>query len=233
MNNMENKVFIITGASSGIGFQTALNLQKKGSKVIWASRNIQNNEDVKNVVNKRSILMNLDVCNEESVKCFFSELKKDKIIVDGLVNCAGYVKPESLLNTTLENWNKTLGVNLTGTFLCTKYATLLMKKNGGRIVNISSTAGLTPRPGWSAYAAVKSGIINFSSAISEELQVYGIKIFIICPGRTATPLRKILAPDEDPSTIMQPEKVAEVIALCLSGEADVLEGQPILVRERF
>jgi 3-oxoacyl-[acyl-carrier protein] reductase len=230
---MKNKVFIVTGASSGIGFETALNLQERGAKVIWASRTITNNEEIKKLLKNDSLAMDIDVSDENSVKSFFKKLKNDGVKVDGLVNCAGYVEPESLLNTTLANWNKTIEVNLTGTFLCTKYATLLMKPGGGRIINVASTAGLTPRPGWSAYAAAKSGVINFSNAISEELKMYGIKVFVVCPGRTATPLRKILAPNEDPSTIMQPEKVAAMIVYCLGGEADVLEGQPLLVRERF
>jgi len=65
------------------------------------------------------------------------------------------------------------------------------------------------------------------------LNEYGIKVFVLCPGRTATPLRKILAPTEDPSTIMQPDVVADMAIFCLSKQADALEGQPILVRERF
>ncbi len=230
---MINDTYIVTGASSGIGLETALHLQQKGANVIWCSRNISANEEIKELLRKNSLALNVDVSDELSVKAFFSKLKSENIKIDGLVNCAGFVEPESLLNTTLENWSKTLSVNLTGTFLCTKYGTLLMKQNGGKIVNVASTAGLTPRPGWSAYAAAKSGVINFSSAISEELKEYGIKVFVICPGRTATPLRKILAPNEDPKTIMQPNKVAEIIGYCLSGKADLLEGQPILVRERF
>lgn len=230
---MNNKTYIVTGASSGIGFETALLLQQKGARVIWASRNIVSDKKAKEALQNGSLLMNIDVADEESVKHFFATLKSNNIIIDGLVNCAGYVEPESLLNTTLENWNRTLCVNLTGTFLCTKHAVLLMKNHGGKIINVASTAGLTPRPGWSAYAAAKSGVINFSSAISEELKDYGIKVFVVCPGRTATPLRRILAPNEDPKTIMQPKKVADIIRFCFSDDADVLEGQPILVRERF
>jgi 3-oxoacyl-[acyl-carrier protein] reductase len=230
---MKNKTYIVTGASSGIGFETAILLQKKGANVIWASRNIENDKRAIENLKNGSRLMNLNVGDEVSVKAFFSKIRSENITLDGLINCAGFVEPESLINTTLENWNQTINVNLTGTFLCTKYATLLMRNHGGKIINIASTAGLTPRPGWSAYAAAKSGVINFSNAIAEELKDYNIKVFVICPGRTATPLRKILAPKEDPRTIMQPLKVAQTIAYCLKDVADVLEGQPILVRERF
>lgn len=230
---MKNKTYIVTGASSGIGYETAMLIQRNGGSVIWASRQIESNEDIAKQIKHGSFVKNIDVSNEASVRSFFNLLKEEKIQINGLINCAGFVEPNSLLNTTIENWMKTINVNLTGTFLCCKYATLHMKQNGGKIINLSSTAGLTPRPGWSAYAAAKSGIISFSNAIAEELKNYGIKVYVICPGRTATPLRKILAPTEDPKSIMQPIKVANIISLCLEDFADVLEGQPIIVRERF
>lgn len=230
---MENKVIIVTGASSGIGYQTALKLQESENVIIWTSRTIENDDEIKKQLKNNSILKNLDVSSEESVKSLIDYVRKTYGRLDALINCAGYVEPESLFSTTLENWEKTLKVNLTGTFLCVKYGGLLMKKTGGKIINIASTAGLTPRPGWSAYAAAKSGVINFSSAIAEELSGYGIKVFVIAPGRTATPLRKILAPNEDPQTIMQPQTVADMILFCLRPEADCIEGQPLLVRERF
>jgi len=230
---MEGKIIVVTGASSGIGLQTALQAQEAGATVIFASRNAEGNTTIASELKGNSVAKNLDVSNENSVKSFFNYLKETFKYIDALVNCAGFVEPESLLNTSLENWNKTINTNLTGTFLCSKYATLLMKQNGGKIINIASTAGLTPRPGWSAYAAAKSGVINFSNAIAEELKDYKIKVFVICPGRTATPLRKILAPNEDPNSIMQPEAVADVVMMCFTKQAEVLEGQPILVRERF
>lgn len=227
----ENKVVVVIGASSGIGFQIALESQNKGYSVAWCSRSIQTREMIP--TDSNAIKVNIDVCSEESVINGFSTIVDHYKKIDVLVNCAGYVEPDSLLSTSLENWNKTLRTNLTGMFLCCKQATKTMKFTGGKIINIASTAGVTPRPGWSAYAASKSGVINFSTTIAEELSVYNIKIYILCPGRTATPLRKILAPNEDPKSIMQPNAVAKTAIYCMDDEANVIEGQPILVRERF
>ncbi len=227
------KIIVITGASSGIGYSTAVEAQKRGATVIWASRSIEANTKIISLLKNGSIVKNIDVANEKNVILFFNYIIKKFGKIDALINCAGYVDPEGMLATTLDNWNKTVSINLTGTFLCCKHVTESMKNIGGIIVNIASTAGLTPRPGWSAYAAAKSGVISFSNAIAEELSEYNIKIFIICPGRTATPLRKILAPFEDPKSIMQPESVAKTILYCLTSEASPLEGFPILVRERF
>lgn len=227
------KIMVVTGASSGIGYCTAVKAQERGFDVVWASRNIEKDEKALAACSGGSVCRNLDVGSEESVKAFFAFVDERFGRLDALVNCAGFVDPESMLTTSLENWEKTLRVNLTGTFLSCKAATPLMKRSGGKIVNIASTAGLTPRPGWSAYAASKSGVISFSQAIAEELASYNIKVFMICPGRTATPLRKILAPNENPETIMQPQTVADTILFCFTDEANSMEGQPLLVRERF
>ncbi|MFK2295356.1 SDR family NAD(P)-dependent oxidoreductase [Bacteroides fragilis] len=230
---LKNRVVVITGASSGIGQSTAIKLQDQGYIVVWSSRHIQDDLRIQKLLKGRSVCQDVDVANEASVISLFGFVREHFGRLDALINCAGYVEPEGVFSTTLENWEKTITINLTGTFLCCKYASLLMKQNGGKIINIASTAGLTPRPGWSAYAAAKSGVINFSSAVAEELAAYDIKIFVICPGRTATPLRKILAPTEDPKSIMQPDTVADTIVFCLTDAANPIEGQPILVRERF
>jgi len=227
------KIIVVTGASSGIGLCTALEAQKRKAKVVWASRAIEDNPHIIELLDNGSIAKDMDVTDENSVLEFFKIVDSKYGRIDALINCAGYVEPESMVSTTLYNWNKTISTNLTGTFLCCRSAVNLMKLAGGTIVNIASTAGLSPRPGWSAYAAAKSGVINFSLSLAQELAEYNIRIFIICPGRTATPLRKILAPLEDPNVIMQAETVAKNILYCLTDEAAPLEGQPMQVRERF
>ncbi len=229
----KGKVIVVTGARSGIGYCTAIEAQNRGAIVIWGSRSIENDKNILSQLKNGSIVKNIDVSKENSVRQFFNFVLKKHGKLDALINCAGYVDPESLIATTTKNWNTTILINLTGTFLCCKFAAKIMKQNGGNIINVASTAGLTPRPGWSAYAAAKSGVISFSKAIAEELYEYKIRVFIICPGRTATPLRKILAPLEDPKSIMQPQTVANSILYCLTNESTPLEGQPIMVRERF
>ncbi|MEP7251258.1 MAG: SDR family oxidoreductase [Ginsengibacter sp.] len=233
MSDFSDKVVIVTGSRTGIGLEVGLAALETGAKVIFCSRDIEKNPPEMLKGKKNYFIKNLDVGEEKSVTDFFAYIEEKFGFVSILVNNAGYVNPMGLLDTTLENWNTTININLTGTFLCTKFAVRLMKAKGGKIINISSTAALTPRPGWSAYAAAKSGIISFSAAMAEELKEYAIKIFVFCPGRTATPLRKILAPQEDPSTIMQPDAVSRIIKMSFYDDFDVLEGQPIVIRERF
>ena len=227
-----SNIILIIGASSGIGLSTAQKLaEDERNIIICSSRNIEQKSPF--IGKQNVILKNVDVVDEKSVHslCNFISVKYKKI--DVIINCAGYVKPLGIFETSLEDWRKTLEVNLTGVFIITKYGAALMKEKGGKIINISSTAGLTPRPGWSAYAAAKSGVINFSTTMSEELKAYGIRVYCICPGRTATPLRKILAPNEDPMTIMQPQAVADVIQSMMDDCSNVLEGQAIVVRDRY
>jgi 3-oxoacyl-[acyl-carrier protein] reductase len=228
---MIKKVILITGGTSGIGEEVSniFSTLNDWCVVVGSTRIKSNYFDV----DKNIYFTNLDVSCEESVKSCFDFISRKFGKLNALVNSAGYVDPLSVQETTIENWNKTISVNLTGTFLSCKYAIPLLKYNGSYIVNIASTAGTTARPGWAAYAASKSGVITFTQALVEEVSEYGIKCHIISPGRTATPLRKLLAPNENPTEIMQPLAVAKIVKLAIDGELDVIEGQDILVRQRF
>ena len=112
---------------------------------------------------------------------------------------------------------------------CTKY----MRSTGGKILNVASTAGMTPRPGWLSYASSKAALISLSETLTAELSEYGILVYCVSPGRCATKLRRRLAPDEDPSTIMQPEEVAEVICNLVNPEESCLDGQNIVIRKKM
>ncbi len=229
---MKDKVVLITGASQGIGREIAEILSLSGAKLVLASRNEVLLNELSSSLRSENIIVKTNVRDEQSVKNMIEMAINRFRKIDILINNAGFVEPVGLLEMELEQWNNMIETNLTGTFLCTKYAVKYMKKNGGKIINIASTAGLSARPGWSGYAAAKAGVINFSLTMAEELRNYNIKVFTICPGRTATNLRRKLAPNEDPTTIMQPESVVNTIKYCLTDQADVLEGQPIIVRER-
>jgi len=230
---VKGKVIIVTGASRGIGKELAITLSSYGAKVVLAARSKKLMESFKKQLHDDWMIRETDVCNEASVCALMRAVMAKYGRIDVLINNAGFVEPIGVLEMSLELWEKTITTNLTGCFLCTREAVRFMKKTGGKIINIASTAGLTARPGWSAYAASKAGVVNFSLTMAEELKANDIKVFCICPGRTATDLRKKLAPDEDPTTIMQPAAVIKTVEYCLSEAADVLEGQPILVRKRI
>ena len=98
------------------------------------------------------------------------------------------------------------------------------------ILNIASTAGINGRSGWLTYSASKAAMIAMSQVMKEELSIYGTRVVTISPGRCATALRRTLAPDEDPSTIMQPEDVAGVIELLASDHGRFVDSQNLVVR---
>ncbi len=229
---IDGKVILVTGASQGIGETMVRLFSARGGKMVLAARNADRLAGVAAELPGESLVCPTDVRREDEVRRLMRRTMTRFGRIDVLINNAGYVEPAGLLDMSLEQWRLMIDTNLTGTFLCTREAVKYMKKEGGRIINIASTAGLSARPGWSGYAAAKAGVINFSQTMAEELRVYNILVFCICPGRTATNLRRRLAPNEDPTSIMQPQAVVETIAYCLSPEAGVLEGQVLQVRER-
>jgi len=152
--------------------------------------------------------------------------------IDVLLNIAGYAEPQSLLDTSTENIIKTYTVNVFAMLVLIREATRYMLDRPAKILNIASTAGITSRPGWLAYASSKAAVVSLSATLADELAGSGIKVYSISPGRTATELRRKLAPEEDPTSIMQPTHVADVIAQLMSDSEQTLDGQNIIVRIR-
>ncbi len=236
-DRFSGKTALVTGASRGIGREISYALAGRGINVALVARSSEALQHVADEINKRFtanvMVLTADIRNEAQVVDAVKKTADTFGAIDYLVNNAGFVDPVGILEMTTENWDRVMETNLRGTFLFTREAVRYsMKERGGKIINIASTAGISPRPGWSAYAASKAGVVNFSLTMSDELREYGIKVYCISPGRTATELRRILAPDEDPSTILQPEDIAETVAFLLSSAGDYVDGQSIVVRKR-
>lgn len=230
-------VAIVTGASRGIGQAIAVELSYAGYAVAAAARCADGLQETAALMGKDRdstsphMLITVDVQDERAVEQLFANVVDRYGRIDLLVNNAGYVDPVGVLETSLENWSKTLATNLTGAFLCTREFARVNKRVGGKIVNVASTAGMSARPGWSAYAAAKAGLINFSNTMSEELKPYNIKVYCVAPGRTATQLRTRLAPNEDQSQILQPNAVGRLVRFLASPEADFIDQQTIVIRK--
>lgn len=232
-------VAIVTGASRGIGRAIAVELSSRGLSVVAAARSREGLEGTLELMNAarpndtvRHLAIAADLTEEREVERVFAAAVEAYGSVDALVNNVGYVEPVGILELTLDNWNTTFAANLTTTFLCTREFVRMRKHLGGRIVNIASTAGMTPRPGWSAYAAAKAGVISFSRTMAEELKPYGIRVYCVAPGRTATDLRRRLAPDEDQTEILQPDAVARFVGFLITGaESEFIDGQAIVIRK--
>lgn len=230
------KSCIITGASQGIGRATAVKMSyEEGIKnIALIARNADNLNKTKELMNPKCnvIVVPHDMMDLDGIEDVVDNIYKEFGAIDLLINGAGFVNPTALLDTTNENFERTFTINTVSMLVMIRSCVRYMKGRDAKILNIASTAGSTSRPGWVAYAAAKAGVISLSRTLADELRGYKIKVYCISPGRCATELRRILAPEEDPTTIMQPEDVADVIANLLSSGENCLDGQDIVVRQK-
>jgi NAD(P)-dependent dehydrogenase (short-subunit alcohol dehydrogenase family) len=227
---------LISGASRGIGRAIAIALSRREDidQFVLLARDKEGMEQTKAQMNpeKRVEIYAIDLTDAKGVQRAVQEIDTTFGTMDYLLNVAGYAEPRSLLETTVDNWETTYRVNVHSLFIITREVVKYMKKTGGKILNVASTAGMSSRPGWLAYASSKAAVISMSQTLSDELAEYGIKVYCVSPGRCATELRRILAPDEDQSKIMQPEHVADVVNHLLSDPGICLDGQNIVIRQQ-
>lgn len=230
---------VITGSGDGIGRAVAHALSKtdffdsyalpgRNKSAIWNTMKLMK----RGSVDVQTEYYEMDFSQPEEIPQLIEHVMKRFQNISCLLNIAGYTDPQSLLSTSLESFDYTYKVNVYSPFMMIKECTRYMKNNGGKIVNVASTAGMTPRPGWLSYASSKAAIISMSQTLTAELAEYGIKVYCVSPGRCATKLRKRLAPEEDPATIMQPKDVAKVICKLVAPDEQCLDGQNIVIRKQ-
>lgn len=232
------KTCIITGAGSGIGRATAIQLGKANeyeNLVLIGRTEDKLQATLEQMETKAHVeLIAYDLGKLEGIPALVERIYNSYGEISCLLNIAGYTDPQPLLTTSLESMYLTYETNVFAPFLlireCTKY--MRLNKDGAKILNVASTAGITPRPGWLSYASSKAAVVSMSETLTEELAEYGIKVYCISPGRCATALRRKLAPNEDQSKIMQPEDVGHVICQLVSPEEHCLDGQNIIVRKK-
>lgn len=233
------KTCIITGCGDGIGKAVACSLSKTNFFDAYAllGRNEEAILETKRIMKENSNILQIeyfyiDLSQPEEIPETVEQIVAHFGSVDCLLNIAGYTEPKSVLSTSLDSFEYTYRVNVYSPFMLIRECTRYMKTNGGKILNVASTAGMTPRPGWISYASSKAALISMSQTLTAELAEYGIKVYCVSPGRCATKLRKQLAPEEDPTTIMQPEDVAEVVCKLVAPGEQCLDGQNIVIRKQ-
>lgn len=228
---------IITGGASGIGKACLEQLNERFSGVYFYV--IDNNTDLLdrlslNNSSNKLIPVYLDVSNYKAVASY---LNKEGFGPDGhrnvraLIQSAGYIEPYNIGETPMDEWLRTMDVNINAAFFLMRYLEPNLAKSKGKVINIASTSASSPRPGWTAYAASKAALLSLSISASEEWKEKGIKVYSVSPGRCATPLRKRQAPNEDPNSIMQPETVGKFVLRLVGPEGDHLDGQDLIIRK--
>ncbi len=231
------KTVIITGASQGIGRAAAVRMSQEPdvSALVLIARNADGLAGTAALIDAPDVAVKqipYDLADLDGIPALVAGIHDEFGGMDVLLNIAGYAEPKALLDTTSTNLVTTFTINVFAMLLLTREFVRTIQGRPGKILNIASTAGITSRPGWVAYAASKAAVVSLSQTLADELAGTGIKVYSISPGRTATELRRILAPDEDPSTIMQPSAVADVIATLMRDEERTLDGQNIIVRQQ-
>lgn len=231
------KTVIITGASQGIGRATALRLAREPgvTGLALVARSEDKLRDARAAIGSDGPSVEIypyDLADLDGIPDLVTAIRGRFGTIDALCNIAGYAEPHALLDTTNENIVRTYTINVMAMIVLIREVVRAMQHHPAKILNVASTAGITSRPGWLAYASSKAAVVSLSQTLSDELAGRGIKVYTISPGRTATELRRILAPEEDTSTIMQPEEVADVIARLLDDSEAILDGQNIIVRKQ-
>lgn len=243
MFSLKGKIAIVTGSSRGIGAAIAKAFAKAGAVVVVTSRD----QDACNLVVKEiqneggsAMCLSCDVSDEKEVKTLIDTVVKKYGWLDIMVNNAGVFmqKPVDEMPTTV--WKKIQSIDLDGVFFGTKYAAQKMReKKCGRIINISSIAGLNGFGGSSAYCAAKFGVIGFTKATAIDLGKYGITVNALCPGLIDTKMtesftkdKKVLEPMLQSMLIKRvgvPEDIASAAVYLASDEASYVTGATITV----
>ena len=241
----ENKVVIVTGGSFGIGKATAIAFAKRGAKVVIADwMEDKEQEAIKEIsaLGEEVLFVKCDVSKSNEVKEMIEKTIETFGRLDYAFNNAGIEGATATTHEcTEENWEKTIGVNLKGVWLCMKYEIMQMIKLGkGAIVNNASIAGLVGFTGIPAYVASKHGVIGLTKNAALEYAKSGIRVNVVCPGVIKTPMidrftgknkevEKQFESMEPIGRLGQPEEVAEAVVWLCSDASSFITGDAIPV----
>jgi 3-oxoacyl-[acyl-carrier protein] reductase len=238
----ENQVAVVTGAGRGIGHAIAVRLAKEGARVASVSRtqsNAQKTADEINAIRADAAkAYAVDVADQGAVQKAAAEILEDFGRVDILVNNAGVTRDGLSMRMSMDDWDTVLNTNLKGAFTFTQALMRpMIKQRSGRIINISSIAGLTGNAGQANYSASKAGLIGLTKTLARELASRGITVNAVAPGLIETDMTTVLS-EEIRQAILQkvplgklgePDDIAGAVAYLASAEAKYITGQVLTV----
>ncbi|HSO57751.1 MAG TPA: SDR family oxidoreductase [Paenisporosarcina sp.] len=235
---LQDKVAIVTGGASGIGEYTVREMLKQGAKVVIADFNDAGGQKLADELGEGVSFIHVDVSNEEQVEAMVKHSVDTFGKVDILFSNAGIGSVGSTHELTLEEWNKTISINLSGVFLCAKYALKEMVKQGsGSIVNCASILGHVGQAATASYTAAKGGVVNMTRALALEYASQGIRVNAVCPGYIKTPLLDQLDDEMMQHLVSlhplgrlgESHEVANAVVFLASDEASFVTGANLLV----
>ena len=241
MFSLKDKVAVVTGASQGIGRDTALALAQASAKVVVAARN---EEKLTTLVNEiaaaggEALAVKMDVADPDQVKAGFKQVLEKFGRLDILVNNAAVTRDGLAMRMKKDDWDAVIQTNLTGAHLCIQQALpTMMKARSGRIINISSVVAQSGNAGQANYVAAKAGLIGLTKAIAIEIASRGITVNAIAPGFIETPMTDVLSNEVKEALktriplgrMGSPRDVASAIVFLASDEAGYITGHVLNV----
>ena len=238
MNNLKEKNIIVTGASGGIGNSIVKKLNECGANILASGTRIEKLEELKSKFKNIKILK-FDISQSDKVEDFIESATNElggKL--DCIVNNAGITQDNLAIRMSLDEWKKVIDINLTSTFLLSKFAIKKMLKNKfGKIVNITSVVGHTGNLGQSNYTASKAGIVAMSKSLAIEYAKKNININCISPGFIKTAMtekidekfKEIIVSKIPSARLGEPEDVANAVIFLASNQSDYINGETLHV----
>jgi len=238
MINLEKKNIIVTGASGGIGNAIIKKLNKAGANILASGTRLEKLEELKQNFEGIKILK-FDIAQSNKIEEFVENATKELGgSLDGIVNNAGITQDNLAIRMSLEEWQKVININLTSTFLISKFAIKKMLKNkSGKIVNITSVVGHTGNLGQSNYTASKAGIVAMSKSLAIEYAKKNININCVSPGFIKTAMtdriedkfKEIILSKIPSARLGEPDDIANAVLFLISDQSNYINGETLHV----
>ena len=237
MKDLEKKNIIITGASGGIGNSIIEKLNECGANILASGTKIEKLEGLKNKFNNIKILK-FDISQSEKIEEFIENASNELGGLDCIINNAGITQDNLAIRMSFEEWKNVININLTSTFLMSKYAIKKMLKNKkGKIINITAVVGHTGNLGQANYAASKAGIIAMSKSLAIEYAKKNINVNCISPGFIKTAMtdkidekfKEVIISKIPSGRLGDPEDIANAVLFLASAKSDYINGETLHV----
>ena len=238
MSNLEKKNIIVTGASGGIGNAIIKRLSQAGASILASGTRIEKLEELKKNFEGIKILK-FDISQSEKIEEFIENATNELGgSLDGIINNAGITQDNLAIRMSLEEWQKVININLTSTFLLSKFAIKKMLKNkSGKIVNITSVVGHTGNLGQANYTASKAGIVAMSKSLAIEYAKKNININCISPGFIKTAMtdkidekfKEVIISKIPSARLGEPDDIANAVLFLSSDQSNYINGQTMHV----
>ena len=237
MTDLKKKNIIITGASGGIGNSIVEKFNECGANILATGTRIEKLEELKNKFNNIKILK-FDISQSEKIEEFIENASNELGGLDCIINNAGITQDNLAIRMSLEEWKNVLNINLTSTFLMSKFAIKKMLKNKkGKIVNITSVVGHTGNLGQANYTASKAGIVAMSKSLAIEYAKKNINVNCISPGFIKTAMtdkidekfKEVIISKIPSGRLGVPEDIANAVLFLASSKSDYINGETLHV----